>query len=284
MEPGQPSRTAFAAAAHRAAHQLLEGGRVFRDPLATALLGAPTANLVGEGAQQPAARGMRLFIAARSRFAEESLAAAVALGVRQYVVLGAGLDTFAHRNPFAEQGLRVFEVDYPATQAWKRRRLAEAGLTAPASLTFAPVDFERQTLADGLAAAGFDAAAPAFFSWLGVVVYLTRAAIRETLGFIARRPGGEVVFDYGQPVSAFPEGHRRSLQLARAQRAADVGEPWLTRFDPPELAAMLRDLGFDELEDLGPAQIGRRFLGVERRDGPGGHLMRAGADAGRGGV
>jgi methyltransferase (TIGR00027 family) len=139
---------------------------------------------------------MRLFIAARSRFAEENLATAVARGVRQYVVLGAGLDTFAHRNPFTEQGLRVFEVDYPATQAWKQRRLADAGLISPASLTFAPVDFERQTLADGLAAAGFDAAAPAFFSWLGVAVYLTRTAIRETLAFIAGlRSGGEVVFD-----------------------------------------------------------------------------------------
>ena len=274
MEPGQPSRTAFAAAAHRATHQLLEGGRVFTDPLATVLLGATRESLTGESAQQPAARGMRLFIAARSRFAEESLAAAVARGVRQYVVLGAGLDTFAHRNPFTD--LRVFEVDYPATQAWKQRRLADAGLAAPTSLTFAPVDFERQTLADGLAAAGFDAAAPAFFSWLGVVVYLTHAAIGETLGFIAGlQGGGEVVFDYGEPVSAFPAGHLRSLQLARAQRAARMGEPWITRFEPAQLAAMLRGLGFDELEDLGPALIGRRFLGVERRDGPGGHLMRA---------
>src|SRR5580700_12019169 len=204
MEPGQPSRTAFAAAAHRAAHQLLEGGRIFADPLATAVLGAPEANLVGEGAQQPATRGMRLFIAARSRFAEESLAAAVARGVRQYVVLGAGLDTFAHRNPFAEQGLRVFEVDHPATQGWKRQRLAGAGLAPPASLTFAPVDFERQTLADGLAAAGFDAAKPAVFAWLGVVVYLTRAAVIETLRFVASLPAGtEVVFDYGVPLTDY---------------------------------------------------------------------------------
>ena len=208
---------------------------------------------------------MRLFIAARSRFAEESLAAVVARGVRQYVVLGAGLDTFAHRNPFAAEGLRVFEVDYPATQLWKQRRLADAGLVAPASLTFAPVDFERQTLADGLAAAGFDAVAPAFFSWLGVVVYLTRAAIGETLRFIAGVTDGEVVFDYGEPVSAFPEGHLRSLQLARAQRAARMGEPWITRFEPPEVAALLRELDFEELEDLGPAQIGRRFLGASRR-------------------
>jgi methyltransferase (TIGR00027 family) len=190
------------------------------------------------------------------------------------VVLGAGLDTFAHRNPFAEQGLRVFEVDYPATQAWKRGRLADAGLVLPASLTFAPVDFERQTLGDGLAAAGFDATAPAFFSWLGVVVYLTRAAVMETLGFVAGVPGGEVAFDYGEPFSAF-EGPALARQLDRARRAADLGEPWITRFAPAELATALRGLGFDELEDLGPADIGGRFYGVATAGGPGGHLMRA---------
>jgi methyltransferase (TIGR00027 family) len=276
METGQPSRTAFGAAAHRAAHQLLEDGRIFSDPLATRLLGASPADLTGAGAQQPAVRGLRLFIAARSRFAEDSLAAAVARGVRQYVVLGAGLDTFAHRNRFAEQGLRVFEVDHPATQAWKRRRLTDAGLTLPGSLTFAPLDFERQALSEGLAAAGFDAAAPAFFSWLGVVLYLTREAVLETLGYVARLPdGGEVVFDYGEPLSAYAEGEGRARQLARSEQAASVGEPWITRFMPAELATALRGLGFDELEDLGPAAIARRFYGVERPDGPGGHLMRA---------
>ena len=205
MQPGQPSRTALRAAAHRAAHQVIEGGRVFADPLAVAVLGEAPGAVFGADLERPATRSMRLFIAARSRFAEESLAAAVARGVRQYVVLGAGLDTFAHRNPFAEAGLRVFEVDYPATQAWKRERLAAAGLVTPTSLTFAPVDFERQTLAEGLANAGFDPAAPAFFSWLGVTVYLTRAAVMETLAFIAARPAGsEVVFDYGEPVSSYP--------------------------------------------------------------------------------
>ena len=178
---------------------------------------------------QPATRGMRLHIAMRSRFAEEGLAAAVARGVRQYVLLGAGLDTFAHRNPFAQQGLRVFEVDHPATQGWKRQRLAGAGLAPPASLTFAPVDFERETLAAGLAAAGFDAAAPAFFSWLGVVVYLTRAAVIETLRFIASLPAGtEVVFDYGEPVSAYPPAQRAYQRPPRRRgwrRWASPGSP-----------------------------------------------------------
>ncbi|HEY3798656.1 MAG TPA: SAM-dependent methyltransferase [Caulobacteraceae bacterium] len=272
MQPGQPSHTALRAAAHRAAHQSLERGRIFHDPLAVPVLGADPQAIFETGSA--ASRGMRLFIAARSRFAEESLAAAVLRGVRQYVVLGAGLDTFAHRNPFAPIGLRVFEVDHPQTQGWKRTRLAEAGLAPPPTLTFAPVDFERQTLAEGLAAAGFDAAAPAFFSWLGVVVYLTRPAIFETLSFIARLPGAEVVFDYGEPVSAYPPGERPAQQ-ARIDRMARLGEPWLTRFTADELEADLRGAGFDRVEDLGPADIGRRFYGVKRPAGPGGHLVKA---------
>jgi methyltransferase (TIGR00027 family) len=214
---------------------------------------------------------MRLFIAARSRFAEERLAAAVARGVRQYVVLGAGLDTFAQRNPF--EGLRVFEVDHPATQAWKRERLRQAGLPPSASLAYAPVDFERQTLAAGLAAAGFQTEAPAVFAWLGVVVYLTRAAVFDTLAFIAKG-ANEVLFDYGEPNAAFPRDHQPRL-AAREARLAAMGEPWLTRFEPVELAAQLARLGFDAVEDLGPAEIAARFLGVARPSGPGGHLVSA---------
>src|SRR5579863_1243640 len=150
MEPGQPSRTALAAAAHRAAHQLLEGGQVFADPLAVSILGAPAAELTRAELRAPATRGMRLFIAARSRFAEDTLAAAVARGVRQYVVLGAGLDTFAYRNPFETAALRVFEVDHPATQEWKRAQLGAAGIAIPAWMTFVAVDFERQSLEEGL--------------------------------------------------------------------------------------------------------------------------------------
>jgi methyltransferase (TIGR00027 family) len=274
MQTGEPSYTAMRAAAHRAAHQVIEQGRVFADPLALPVLGASIEAVFGDELERPATRGMRLMIAARSRFAEESLAAAVARGVRQYVLLGAGLDTFAHRNPFADVGLRVFEVDHPATQGWKRARLAEAGLAAPASLTFAPVDFERQTLAGGLAAAGFDATRPALFAWLGVVVYLTRAAVIEMLRFIASLPGGtEVVFDYGVPLSDYAPA-QRALHARRMARVAARGEPWITRFAPAEIAAELTALGFDELEDLGPAEISRRFLGVERPDGPGAHLMR----------
>jgi len=128
MQTGQPSRTALSAAAHRATHQVVEGGRIFADPLALRILGPDAEAIVAQMAAQPQRRGMRLFIAARTRFAEDALAEAAARGVRQLVVLGAGLDTFAYRNPFEAAGLKVFEVDHAATQAWKRHRLADAGM------------------------------------------------------------------------------------------------------------------------------------------------------------
>ena len=194
MHHGQPSQTARSAAAHRAIHQILEGGAIFKDPFASRILDERTAVSLNEMAADESLRPMRLFIAARSRFSEDALAACVARGVRQIVILGAGLDTFSLRNPFADAGVRVFEVDYPATQAWKRERLKEAGLALPASLTFVPIDFEQHSLAEGLAGAGFRSDCPAFFQWLGVVVYLSREAILVTLDVIASIPASAVVF------------------------------------------------------------------------------------------
>jgi len=152
MRVGEPSKTALAVAVHRAAHQVLEQGQIFTDPLALRILGEDAERLVREADEQPWRRRIRVFIAARTRFAEDALAAAMELGVSQVVVLGAGLDTYAYRSPFQDR-LRMFEVDHPATQAWKRQRLEETGIPIPDALTFAPVDFEGQTLADGLAAA-----------------------------------------------------------------------------------------------------------------------------------
>jgi methyltransferase (TIGR00027 family) len=278
MQAGQPSRTARGAAAYRAVHQTLDGGSIFSDPLALKILDDETRATLDEVAANPALRPMRLFIAARSRFSEDSMAASVARGVRQIVVLGAGLDTFALRNPHDGQGVRVFEVDYPATQGWKRARLKQAGLAIPASLTFAPVDFERQSLADGLIAAGFRVDRPAFFQWLGVAMYLTREAVAATLDFIAGVPEAEVVFDYAEPFENYP-ADRRAVIMAIAEGAAARGEPWLSFFDSPELAGMLRNKGFGTIEDLGLAQLTERFYGDLRRGvpiGPGGHVVRAG--------
>jgi methyltransferase (TIGR00027 family) len=277
VQTGQPSRTARGAAAYRAIHQTLEGGAIFSDPFAARILDDETRARLDEIAADPSLRPWRLFIAARSRFSEDTLAACVARGVRQIVVLGAGLDTFSLRNPHAGQGVHVFEVDYPATQAWKRERLKQAGLAVPASLTFAPVDFERQSLADGLKAAGFQADRPAFFQWLGVVPYLTGEAVSLTLDFIAGVPESEVVFDYAEPFENYRDDRRADV-MEVAARAASRGEPWLSLFDPAGLSKMLRNKGFGIVEDLGLAEITDRFYGALKQGiviGPGGHVIRA---------
>jgi methyltransferase (TIGR00027 family) len=258
-------------------HQTLEGGAIFSDPFATKILDDETRARLDETAADLSLPPWRLFIAARSRFSEDTLAACVARGMRQIVVLGAGLDTFSLRNPHAGLGVRVFEVDYPATQGWKRERLKQAGLAVPASLIFAPVDFERQSLAEGLMAAGFQTDRPAFFQWLGVVPYLTREAISTTLDFIAGVSESEVVFDYAEPFENYP-AERRANVMAVAARTASLGEPWLSLFDPVELAELLRQKGFGIVEDLGMAEIAERFYGALKQGiviGPGAHVVRA---------
>ncbi len=234
MQPAQFSRTAYGVAAHRAAHQMLEGGSRFRDPFASAILGQGGKEAIAQRSA-PRHRIVRLFFAVRSRFAEDSLAAAWTQGTRQAVLLGAGLDTFALRNPHA--GLAIFEVDHPATQAWKRQCLAQAGLAIPPGLSFAPVDFERERLADGLTAAGFDAGKPTFFIWLGVVPYLTLPAIHTTLDFVSGVPDAEIVFDYTEPFgklfprSPRPDGSGRGPGCGRGRtldftfRSGGAGRP-----------------------------------------------------------
>src|SRR3984957_6227766 len=223
MLSGQFSRTALGAAGHRAAHQILEGGRIFADPLAFPILGAPPQAILAEASENPARRGLLFFIAARSRIAEEAARQAIEKGARQIVVLGAGLDTFAYRLE-GKDGLRVFEVDHPATQAEKRRRLAAAGIATPAHLTFAPCDFEHAELGDSLRAVGFNPNRRAFLLWLGVVPYLTEKAIFATLGFIAKLPGGEVVFDYANPVETIADPAMREHHKVMAERVAAAGE------------------------------------------------------------
>jgi methyltransferase (TIGR00027 family) len=273
----EPSRTAWMAATHRAAHQVLERGLIFSDPLALRILGQDAETVARDALAHPERRGMRAFIAARAHLAESALATSVEQrGVSQLVVLGAGLDTFAYRNPLADR-LRVFEVDHPATQAWKRRRLDEARIAAPGDLVYAPVDFERQALLDGLAAAGFDPARRTFFLWLGVVPYLTAEAVRATLESIGGLPGGgEVAFDYADPPAALSD-EARAAHRARAERVAAIGEPWLSYFEPPALHALLTELGFAQIEDLGPPALAARYWPNTGRPIPerGGHVVLA---------
>ena len=277
MRPFGPSKAALRVAMRRAAHQVLDDPRVLDDPIAVPILDPESrAKLTHEPSFMPevAAKFMRAFMLARSRFAEDELARAIARGATQYVILGAGLDTFAYRNPYPASALHVFEVDHPATQLWKRERLAAGGIAIPRSLTFAPIDFEHCTLAESLRDAGFEARKITFFSWLGVIMYLTRQAAIRTLQFIASTPGGGVVFDYAlarESLNLF-----QKLALDRLMRRVEAaGEPFRLFFEPAELARELHSLGFTSVEDLGTAEINARYF-ANRTDG-----LRVGGGLGR---
>ncbi|HYL29284.1 MAG TPA: class I SAM-dependent methyltransferase, partial [Gemmatimonadales bacterium] len=201
MNEDRPSLTARSVARHRAAHQILDRPPVLADALALRIL-EPEDRAAIEAdptrfERSPIAPYLRAFLAARSHFTEERLAEAVARGLRRYVVLGAGLDTFAYRNPHRGAGLRVFEVDHPATQNWKRALLDRAGIAVPPEVTFVPVDFERDSLADRLREAGLDRDSPVFFAWLGVSMYLTGEAFESTVrSAAAYAAGSAIAFDY----------------------------------------------------------------------------------------
>lgn len=210
------------------------------------------------------ARDFRAFMAARSRYVEDQLAESVENGVEQYVVLGAGLDTFAYRSPFS--ALRIFEVDFPATQEWKLWMLEEAGIVLPEQLVFVPLDFEHKSLGEGLAEAGFDAEAPAFFGWLGVVPYLTYEAFRATLRVIAQLPAGSgVSFDYAFPPESLSPQRRRVFDTL-AQRVASAGEPFRLFFTPDQIELELRDAGFREVVQIGSRGLNALYF-ADREDG-----------------
>jgi methyltransferase (TIGR00027 family) len=268
MQEGKGSRTAERVAERRAAHQVRDRPLVFEDPLALRVIDPEVARALRE---HPPAREsslvgpyLRAFFVMRSRFAEDALAAAAGRGVRQYVVLGAGFDTFAYRNPFPD--LRVFEVDHPDTQAEKRRRLAAGGIDIPSSMTFAAIDFAVTKLGHALHASGFDSSAPSFFSWLGVVPYLEQPAIDATFRFIASLPAGTAVaLDYALPPSTL-SWTGRMIYRQMAKRVAAIGEPWKTFFEPSSLAANLRGHGFSSIEDYGADELNERYFSG-RKDG-----------------
>jgi methyltransferase (TIGR00027 family) len=276
MQPGQPSLTALGAARLRAAHQVLDNASILADPLAVRILGDDIEVSLGHARAHASGPRLRLFIAARSRIAEEALTEAVNAGATQLVVLGAGLDTLAYRTPLANR-LRIFEVDFPATQACKRDMLTAAGIAVPDTLTYVGVDFERETLPQALKAAGFAAEERSFFSWLGVVPYLTEAAIFSTLGYIAGLPGGgEVVFDYVNPSASLAPASRAANQ-ALAERVAAAGERFQSYFDTATLREKMSAAGFCHVDDIGPDRISARFFPEYERAAParGGHVMHA---------
>jgi methyltransferase (TIGR00027 family) len=263
MEIGQVSKTALGVAIRRAAHQLMENPRILEDPIAVRLVGTDHPRHM-ERAKHPVGRDFRAFMAVRSRYTEDQLAAAVVQGVTQYVILGAGLDTFAYRNPFPS--LRVFEADFPATQEMKRAMLAEAGIAVPENLTFVPLDFEHKTLAASLTESGVDAAAPTFFGWLGVIPYLTLEAFQATLATIGQWPEGSgVSFDYALPPETLsPQGRIAFERLAG--RVAAAGEPFQLFLTAEALEAELRQAGFGRVEQLDYDKLNEIYF-KERADG-----------------
>lgn len=277
MQTGQPSRTALGAARLRAAHQVLDKASILADPLALRILGDDIEVSLDHARTHTSGPRMRWFIASRSRIAEDALAMAVNAGTTQLVVLGAGLDTLACRTPLAGR-LRIFEVDHPSTQARKREMLAAAAIAVPATLSFVPVDFECEKLSERLEAAGFKSAERSFFSWLGVVPYLTEPAIFSTLGYMAQLPGGaEVVFDYVNPATSISAAAGRAAHQALAARVAAAGERFQSYLDTASLCARMTAAGFRQVVDIGPAELAQRYFPEAERSAPtrGGHVMHA---------
>jgi methyltransferase (TIGR00027 family) len=215
-------------------------------------------------------QGTRLFraaIVARARFVEDLVADEAARGIGQYVILGAGLDSFAQRRPDLAGRLHVFEVDRPGPQAWKRRRLADLGYGIPAWLRLVPVDFESgDSWLECLSAAGFDAARPAVVASTGVSLYLTKDAILATLREVARLARGSTfVMTFILPLEAAEPEERPGYEAAmRGARAS--GTPFVSFFTPAEMLAMAREAGFREARTVGGADLAARYF-ANRPDG-----------------
>jgi methyltransferase (TIGR00027 family) len=248
----------------RAVHQLFDAPpRILEDPLVVRLLGPAALQRITNTAasyQTPARRALRAHVVLRSRFAEDRLAAAVLRGVTQYVVLGAGFDTFALRQPAWAQALKIFEVDHGETQRMKRSRLAAAGLTMPENADLANIDFEHESLCDGLLRYRISLDEPTFFSWLGVTMYLKEDAIDAVLRSVVAFPAGsEIVLTFAPPGDS---------PSPFAERAASLGEPWVSYFEPDVLEARLRGAGFSKVKFLSPAEAKARYFRQRPADLP----------------
>jgi methyltransferase (TIGR00027 family) len=258
-----PSRTAVLTAVARDLHREEPPPLVLDDTLALRLAGEEGSSLRDRLRAEVPGRDLLAFarwVCVRSRYAEDIVEEQAAAGVDQYVILGAGLDTFACRRPEVCSRLRVFEVDHPATQSWKRRRLRDLAVAVPEELVFVPVDFERQSLPDGLREGGFSFLRPAVFSWLGVTMYLTRGAIARTLSAIARCAAGtRVVLTYNLPDRVLDD-HAVRVTSAMRSIAASFGEPFVSLFERSEMDALLREAGLEPVEHVGRDEARIRYL------------------------
>jgi methyltransferase (TIGR00027 family) len=269
MHEATPSRTALRVALRRAAHQVHDAHPlVFDDPLAVRILGeehSAEIDRTPDSDKRPFSAALRAFMVCRARLAEDTLAAAVAdRGVHQYVVLGAGLDTFAYRNPFPN--VHVYEVDHPATQAWKLEMLKQANIHIPANVTHVAVDFETDSLRSKLQSAGCLFGEPTVTAWLGVVPYLTKDAFDATMRVLARFAArSEVIFDYSQPREVLPPTEQLMLDSLSA-RVAQAGEPFQLFYTPQQLAEDLDWLSMRVAHDYSMPELTQRYL-AGRTDG-----------------
>jgi methyltransferase (TIGR00027 family) len=270
MLPGQPSRTLLRSAIRRAAHQLLDNPVIFSDPIVVNLVPEASEQTIRDtlnDAHAPEPKLFRLWFAMRSRFAEDRLAEATARGVRQYVMVGAGLDTFPWRQPDFAKDMQIFAADHPASLAWTQARLRERGLAKPSNLTYVPVDLEDRRLGEQLAACGFEPQTASFCSALGVMQYLTGDAVDALLRFVsALQTGSEIVFSFAPPDDEL-DGKDLSAAINGVSRTAALGEPWKSRLRSSDLVDRLTRFGFREIYHLSPELAQQRYL-ADRHDIP----------------
>lgn len=271
MRERRPSNTAFRAAILRAVHQLIdEEPKILNDPIVVRLLDPSTIDYIRlnpDKFRTPRMRALRSHLLMRSRYAEDCLSEAVQNGVRQYLILGAGLDTFPYRQPHWAGALRIFEIDHSASQRSKRERLTLARIEAPSNLELMPLDFETGSLRDCLRKSNFDFGRPAFLSWLGVTMYLSTDAIDAVFRFVSLQPKStEIVFTFASPASSVDENGSESLIAPFTLYAEAHGEPWRTRFEPKDLARKLYELGFSAVSFLSSSEADRLYF-TDRHDG-----------------
>jgi methyltransferase (TIGR00027 family) len=262
MEKLAPSRTALATSLMRSAHTRRDPHPLINDPWGDRLVpeSAKRAMASSDEALDASLMSSRSYanVITRTKYAEDALQAGVSQGVRQYVLIGAGFDSFALRLPKFAADLQIFEIDFPATQSLKVERIAACGIALPDSVHFVAADLSKESVAAALARSSFKTNRLTFFSWLGVTIYLTREANLATLKSIAScsPAGSEVVFTYfDERVFQAQSESFRELQ----QRVAAIGEPFLSGFNPDELAANLAACGLDLVEDLNGAEAAARY-------------------------
>ena len=268
MEQRKASTTMIRTSIMRAMHQVLDADpKILDDPLAVGLVeGSSPEEILAAAPDSRPPPWFRSIFVLRSRYTEDSLEEAVANGIGQYVLLGAGMDTFAYRQPSWAAGLRIFEIDHPESQKVKREHLLKRGIAIPANVEFLPIDFEHRSLAEGLAASSLDRRAPTFFSWLGVTQYLTREAIDSTLRFLLSMPRrSEIVMEFILPPDSWtPE---EAVFLTKVvQMVGELGEPWLTYFTPNEISDHLLKLGASRVSHLTLEDAAARYF-LNRHDG-----------------